>query len=87
MGGIAQPSGAVVAGVIGLLGIVYVVTTDVIDLGRYYALISGLGLILTAIFNPVGIASAMAATRDRLWRARVRRPVGTAEVEGVTHAG
>jgi len=63
LGGIASFGGAVVAGILGPLGIVYVLLRGVFDLGEYYPLISGLALILTAILNPVGIAGA---TRDQV---------------------
>jgi branched-chain amino acid transport system permease protein len=63
LGGITSFGGAVVAGILGPLGIVYVLLRGVFDLGEYYPLISGLALILTAILNPVGIAGA---TRDQV---------------------
>jgi branched-chain amino acid transport system permease protein len=56
LGGITSFGGAVVAGVIGPLGILYVVVHEVFQLGDYYALISGILLIATAILNPVGVA-------------------------------
>jgi branched-chain amino acid transport system permease protein len=56
LGGITSFGGAVIAGIIGPLGIVYVILHEVFNLGDYYALISGLALIATAILNPVGIA-------------------------------
>jgi branched-chain amino acid transport system permease protein len=68
LGGITSVGGAVVAGILGPLGIVYTLLRGVFDLGEYYALISGLGLIITAILNPVGIAGA---TREQV--AWVRR--------------
>jgi branched-chain amino acid transport system permease protein len=72
LGGIASFGGAAVAGLLGPLGIVYVLLRGVFDLGQYYPLISGLALILTAILNPVGIAGA---TRDQVdWlRAKLSR--------------
>jgi branched-chain amino acid transport system permease protein len=72
LGGIASFGGAVVAGILGPLGIVYVILRGVFDLGEYYPLISGLALILTAILNPVGIAGA---TREQVaWvRAKLSR--------------
>jgi branched-chain amino acid transport system permease protein len=71
LGGITSFGGAAVAGVIGPLGIVYVIFHDLFEIGDYYALVSGLALILTAILNPVGIAGA---TRSQLdW---VRRKSG-----------
>ncbi|WP_433507693.1 ABC transporter permease [Pseudonocardia halophobica] len=68
LGGITSVGGAIVAGVLGPLGIVYTLLRGVFDLGEYYALISGLGLIITALLNPVGIAGA---TREQV--AWVRR--------------
>ena len=50
------------------IGIVYTLLRGVFDLGDYYLLISGLGLIITALLNPVGIAGA---TREQV--AWVRR--------------
>ena len=58
LGGITSVGGAVVAGILGPLGIVYTLLRGVFDLGDYYLLISGFGLIITAILNPVGIAGA-----------------------------
>lgn len=58
LGGITSVGGAVIAGILGPLGIVYTLLRGVFDLGDYYLLISGLGLIITAILNPVGIAGA-----------------------------
>jgi branched-chain amino acid transport system permease protein len=68
LGGITSVGGAIVAGILGPLGIVYTLLRGVFDLGEYYAQISGLGLIITAILNPVGIAGA---TREQV--AWVRR--------------
>jgi branched-chain amino acid transport system permease protein len=84
LGGITSFGGAAVAGVIGPLGIVYVVMHQLFDLGDYYALISGIALILTAILNPVGIAGA---TRLQVgWVVRrigkQARPEPAARVEG-----
>jgi branched-chain amino acid transport system permease protein len=63
LGGIASIGGAIVAGILGPLGIVYTILRGVFDLGDLYPLISGLALILTAILNPVGIAGA---TREQV---------------------
>ena len=56
LGGITSFGGAVVAGFIAPLGIIYVVMNKVLEIGDYYALVSGLLLIAAAIFNPQGIA-------------------------------
>lgn len=70
LGGITSFGGAAVAGFIGPLGIIYVVFHDLFEIGDYYALVSGIALIITAILNPVGIAGAtrmqIAWVRDRL---------------------
>ncbi|MCW0212988.1 MAG: ABC transporter permease [Pseudonocardia sp.] len=58
LGGITTIGGSLVAGLIGPLGISYVLMRGFLDLGEYYELVLGLALILTAILNPVGIAGA-----------------------------
>ena len=56
LGGITSASGALVAGALSALGIVFVIFDRNLHLGKYYALFSGLSLIITVILNPVGIA-------------------------------
>ncbi|MGY1810973.1 ABC transporter permease [Blastococcus sp. SYSU D00669] len=56
LGGITSFGGAIVAGILGPLGLVYTALHQWFDLGNAYALITGIGLILTAILNPSGIA-------------------------------
>ncbi len=59
LGGITSIAGALVAGTFAPLGITYVIFNRIFEnLGNAYGLISGVSLILTAIFNPVGIAGA-----------------------------
>ncbi len=58
LGGITSVSGALVAGTFAPLGITFVITDRLFDLGSSYGVIAGLGLVLTAIFNPEGIAGA-----------------------------
>lgn len=77
IGGITSFGGAAVAGVIGPLGIIYVLFHDLFEIGDYYALISGLALIITAILNPVGIAGA-----TRMQIAWVRKKVGRNHDDG-----
>lgn len=72
LGGITSFGGAVVAGFIAPLGIIYVIMNKVLQIGDYYALVSGLLLIATAIFNPQGIAGE--TRRQVKWvRQRLRR--------------
>ncbi|MFD6859515.1 ABC transporter permease [Rhodococcus sp. NPDC060090] len=73
LGGITSFSGAAIAGIIGPLGIVYVLVHNIFDLGDYYALISGIALIVTAIMNPIGIAGE-ASRLTALLRVKRRRP-------------
>lgn len=79
LGGISSVSGAVVAGTFAPLGIVYVVVNRQIPAASEhgYLLVSAIGLILTAIHNPDGIAGGTRekwdALRRRL-RARTRGP-------------
>ena len=66
LGGITSIGGALTAGTLATLGIVFVVINRVVPMsGNIYQLIVALGLILTAIFNPEGMAGA--------WRQRLQR--------------
>ncbi|WP_134765674.1 ABC transporter permease [Nocardioides sp. 1609] len=56
LGGITSFGGAIVAGMLGPLGLVYTALHQWFEMGNYYALITGIGLIVTAILNPSGIA-------------------------------
>jgi branched-chain amino acid transport system permease protein len=83
LGGITSFGGAVVAGFIAPLGIIYVITNKLLQIEDYYALISGILLIATAIFNPQGIAGETRRqvewVRQRLGRRAVSsKPVATA---------
>jgi branched-chain amino acid transport system permease protein len=73
LGGITSVAGALIAGALAPLGIAYVALNDLIGegLGRYYLLVSGLLLLVTAILNPVGIAGQVAEVKQRL---RLHRP-------------
>ncbi len=84
LGGITSVGGAVIAGVIGPLGIVYVLLHNVFEFGDYYALISGLALIVTAIVNPVGVAGEASRIADLVRTRRLRPPIqpGGASVPG-----
>jgi len=79
LGGITSLTGAVIAGLLGPLGFVYTFMDAELALGQYYGLISGLGLLLTVILNPTGIAGAIHDTRDGL-RRPARAPASTETV-------
>jgi ABC-type branched-subunit amino acid transport system ATPase component/branched-subunit amino acid ABC-type transport system permease component len=68
--GITSVSGALLAGTSATLGIVYVFIDTNLHLGAYYSLLTGLSLILTVIFNPMGIAGRTRSDFDKFmaWR-------------------
>lgn len=73
VGGITSFGGALVAGFIAPLGIVFVLLHQWFELGNFYALLSGIGLIVTAILHPSGIAGAVregVGLLARKWRSR-----------------
>ena len=74
LGGITSISGALVAGTFAPLGISYVIFNRLFsNIGNAYLLLSGISLILTAIFNPIGIAGAV-RQNVATWIARRRGP-------------
>lgn len=75
LGGITSVSGAVVAGTFAPLGIGFVIFDRQLGGAQWYLLLSGLGLILTAIFNPVGIAGANRKLLAHLRAPRLAGPV------------
>ncbi|WP_420445132.1 ABC transporter permease subunit [Candidatus Poriferisodalis sp.] len=56
--GITSVAGAIIAGIFAPLGIGYVVADRAASLGRWYQFLAGVGLVLTAIFFPEGVAGA-----------------------------
>lgn len=66
LGGITSIAGAIVAGLLGPLGLVYVFLDNAISLGTYYSIVSGLGLVITSVLNPYGIAGAFDVMLRRL---------------------
>jgi branched-subunit amino acid ABC-type transport system permease component len=70
LAGISSTSGGILSGMLAAGGITYVVSTQLIHLGMYFDIISGIGLILTAILNPQGITGDFL---DKLERRRERR--------------
>ncbi|MDQ1424377.1 MAG: hypothetical protein QOD72_1875, partial [Acidimicrobiaceae bacterium] len=80
LSGITSASGAIVAGALATLGIVYVVFDRTLGIAGYYALVSGPLLILTVIYNPAGIAGRGRVVWD--WLRRQRRRDGTPATPG-----
>lgn len=65
LGGITTVSGAIVAGMLAPGGLLFVVVDRNIALGQYYLLLSGVGLVVTAILNPEGIVAAVRSVCSR----------------------
>ncbi len=80
LSGITGSAGAVVAGALVALGIVYIVLDRTFGIAAYYAVISGPLLIITVIVNPMGIAGRVRVVIDR---ARRRGPIIIAERDRV----
>ncbi|GAB83866.1 hypothetical protein GORBP_020_00470, partial [Gordonia rubripertincta NBRC 101908] len=72
-GGITSFAGAVIAGIIGPLGVGYVFLTQTLSFGEYYELIAAGSLLLMAVMNPVGVAGAPSELGDRIRALRHRR--------------
>jgi branched-chain amino acid transport system permease protein len=62
VGGITRISGAIIAGLIAPLGLLYTFLNTTLNVGEYYQIIASLALVATVIFNPSGLA-------DTGWRA------------------
>ncbi|MFD7408633.1 ABC transporter permease [Streptomyces sp. NPDC059866] len=73
LGGITSVAGALVAGLLAPSGLAYVFFDRSVDLGEYYVLVSGVGLVLTAVLNPDGIAAKVAADTAAVARRLDRR--------------
>lgn len=73
LGGIASLSGAALGGLLVSGGLVFTIVNNYLSLGRYYLLVTGLGLVLTVIDNPEGIAPRLGAGLRRLLQSQPRR--------------
>jgi len=78
IGGITSLAGAIVAGLLAPLGIVYVLLEDHVELGSYYLLFSGVLLMVNAVLYPSGVTGRLreqwAALRGRRAAARPAGP-------------
>ncbi|MHB1138093.1 MAG: ABC transporter permease subunit [Microthrixaceae bacterium] len=79
IGGITRVGGAVLGGMFGALGIVYVVLDRTISFGRWYGLASGIALVFSVIANPDGLAANLEEQLDT-WRARLSRRTSSTPV-------
>ncbi|MCZ7526710.1 MAG: ABC transporter permease [Acidimicrobiia bacterium] len=89
LGGIAVVSGAMVAGALASGGLVFLSLDRWIGFGKYELLVAGIGLIITAILNPEGIAGGMrfmvGQLRQRFTGARAPVPIGEAPAPEAAH--
>ncbi len=77
--GITSVGGAIIAGIFAPLGIGYVVADRAASLGTWYQFLAGIGLVLTAIFFPEGVAGAYRVNLAKLRAMRAgRRAVAAA---------
>lgn len=78
LAGVTSVYGGVLAGIIGAGGIVYFASDRWIHLGNWFAVISGVAVVVTLIRNPEGIASAGHELADRVatWRGRRNGEIG-----------
>lgn len=81
VGGITSFAGAVLAGIIGPLGVGYVFLNQTLSLGEYYELFAAGSLLLMAVLNPVGVAGAMAEFGEKI-RAHRHQPPPHPEAPG-----
>ena len=58
LGGITSVSGAIIGAFLAPLALGYLLTDRLFQLGPNYSLVAGIGLIVTAALNPIGIAGA-----------------------------
>ncbi|WP_024793589.1 branched-chain amino acid ABC transporter permease/ATP-binding protein [Tomitella biformata] len=68
LAGVTSVSGGILAGIMGAGGIVFIFFDRVVDLGDYYAVITGVALVITIIMNPEGIISELHKLVDKVRR-------------------
>jgi branched-chain amino acid transport system permease protein len=73
LGGITSVGGALLAGALAPLGIIYILIDNHVSLGQYYTLFAGLSLVATSIMNPTGIVGQVRLTVERLGGGGPRR--------------
>ena len=66
LGGIGSVSGAAVAGTLAIGGLSFRLIERYVNVGKFELLISGVGLVLTAVMNPEGIAGVLRTTVNDL---------------------
>jgi len=82
LAGITSVAGGVAAGLIGLGGLMFVFFDQHFDVGNWYGILSGVGVILTVIVHPEGVVGTAHEFLDKRRQARVAsmvEPAPTAE--------
>ncbi len=67
LAGITSVAGAMVAGALALDGLVVTLLGDHIDLGAWYGVIAGIGMIYTVVTNPDGIVGPFHERLNARW--------------------
>jgi branched-chain amino acid transport system permease protein len=78
LGGITTVAGALVGGALAAGGIGFTVIDRNLEIGDYYLLISGVSVIVTAVLNPEGVATAIGRSVSKIASLRHPRPAPTA---------
>jgi len=86
MAGITSVSGGITAGVISAGGIFFVLLDRNLDLGAWYEIVSGLGVIFTVIKNPEGIVGPIHHELDRARQKRLAKRAAADGAEGPAQA-
>jgi sulfate-transporting ATPase len=87
LAGITSVSGGVVAGLISAGGILFLSLDRAVDIGPWYAIASGLGVIITVIKNPEGIVGPIHEQLDRRRQAKLRQAAEAASAADPTAPG
>jgi sulfate-transporting ATPase len=76
LAGITSVSGGIVAGLIAAGGILFLSLDRAVDIGPWYSIASGLGVVVTVIKNPEGVVGPVHHRLDARRQARLRRATG-----------
>lgn len=82
LAGITSVSGGVAAGMMAVTGLAYTASSEWLQLGDWYQLVTGVLLIVTVIANPEGIMGPNHEIADRL---HARRQTKRLSVDGIEH--
>lgn len=86
VGGISRVSGAVIAGMLVIGGIIPRVIERLVEMGRYEPLLLGIGLVLTVVLNPQGISGLLHESVKSAFARWTERSVAPGPTEPESHA-